>query len=417
MEAPGIRGHGTNTESFVYVSKLVTYGFDLQKYFDGEHNTFGALSSRKANNPPTPVAMEPCGQNLVLAGRREGCEGRRKKRKVIVRPPHILNVSVPEVDGRNLVNKPSDINHELIINEVRYKFVGALLYNGNGTFGHYRSVYFLGGKFAQYDGMFSGAYKMKWHAENNCFGAGWGAAKLWYVPIVNGNGIDIHAGIGASTFDSIESIGVPNGLSFILKPNIAQAVDDNCNECNTKVQPATPCLVARDKKSETTNFHIHCCSGLKDKASEIFEAVDNCSFWPAGKVELRKMLLDQFGTNASASASAGESASASASASANMNASTKASTNTNACASVRDRVSKIDVEGILRASLEGKGTGVGRQWLNSLPPEQQRVIKNGVDALIYAGSMSAAKKVFDGIVQTNMGSDLLKDQYYSIQLV
>ena len=129
--------------------------------------------------------------------------------------------------------------------------------------------------------------------------------------------------------------------------------------------------MARDKMGDgeaqvIQYFHLHCCSQrFKSRASEVFDAVDVCSFPNSAKVELRKMLVGDFHAS--------------------------------------NQVSSIDVEGILRAGMERNQNqiGVGQQWFNSLPPGEQRVVKEGVDAVMYGGCMVAAMKAFDNVVREN----------------
>jgi hypothetical protein len=66
---PGIRSCGARTESFISVGNGNAYGFDLQRYFDCQHNHFGMLSIRGTKGP-TLVATELCGTNIELDGRR-----------------------------------------------------------------------------------------------------------------------------------------------------------------------------------------------------------------------------------------------------------------------------------------------------------------------------------------------------------
>eukprot|EP00984_Skeletonema_dohrnii_P034836 scaffold33748_cov214-Skeletonema_dohrnii-CCMP3373.AAC.1 len=289
------------TESFLYLGNGNTYG-SLQQYFDCQHNGFGMLSSRsKSNNnnvEPRLIATEPCGRNIVLEGRKPGCTGKRMQRKVIQHHPRILEVVIPKTtDGNHPVTKPSHIEHSLTINEQKYKFVGAVLYGGNGRSGHYQSLFFIGGKFATYDGMLA-KNKIVWIKEDKHFRAAFHAAKLWYVPLTDLGGIEVHAGVGVPTFDF--KIGVPYGLLFGLKRNIGKVEDDHCEECNEFIYPYNPCLMARDKMGDgeaqvIQYFHLHCCSQrFKSRASEVFDAVDVCSFPNSAKVELRKILVGDF---------------------------------------------------------------------------------------------------------------------------
>ena len=372
INVPGIRGSGMTTESFLYLGNGNTYG-SLQQYFDCQHNGFGMLSSRSKSNKdnvkPRLIATEPCGTNIVLEGRKPGCTGKRMKRKVIQHLPGILEVVIPKTtDGNHPVTKPSHIEHSLTINEQKYQFVGAVLYGGNGRSGHYQSLFFIGGKFATYDGM-KAKNKIVWIKEDEHFRAAFHAAKLWYVPFTDFDGVEVHAGVGVPIFDF--KIGVPYGLSFGLKRNIGKVEDDHCDECNEFLTPYNPCLMARDKMGDgeaqvIQYFHLHCCSQrFKSRASEVFDAVDVCSFPNSAKVELRKMLVGDFHAS--------------------------------------NQVSSIDVEGILRAGMERNQNqiGVGQQWFNSLPPGEQRVVKEGVDAVMYGGCMVAAMKAFDNVVREN----------------
>eukprot|EP00985_Skeletonema_marinoi_P002640 scaffold1084_cov166-Skeletonema_marinoi.AAC.1 len=382
INVPGIRGSGMTTESFLYLGNGNTYG-SLQQYFDCQHNGFGMLSSRsKSNNnnvEPRLIATEPCGTNIVLEGRKPGCTGKRMQRKVIQHHPRILEVVIPKTtDGSHPVTKPSHIEHSLTINKQKYKFVGAVLYGGNGRSGHYQSLFFIGGKFATYDGMLAkNKNKIVWIKEDENFRAAFHAAKLWYVPLTDFGGVEVHAGVGVPTFDF--KIGVPYGLLFGLKRNIGKVKDDHCEECNEFFYPYNPCLMARDKMGDgeaqvIQYFHLHCCSQrFKSRASEVFDAVDVCSFPNSAKVELRKMLVGDFHAS--------------------------------------NQVSSIDVEGILCAGMERNHNqiGVGQQWFNSLPPGEQRVVKEGVDAVMYGGCMAAAMKAFDNVVRENAREALNPD--------
>ena len=109
------------------------------------------------------------------------CEGNRKKRTEIINTPEILELMISVLEEHQITN-PSGFEHELEINDVTYVFVGALLYNGS----HYRALVLVGGKYLVYNVMWflrsnRRCVKMKWHPDDQDFGGGWFAGKLWYV--------------------------------------------------------------------------------------------------------------------------------------------------------------------------------------------------------------------------------------------
>ena len=89
-------------------------------------------------------------------------------------------------------------------------------------------------------------------------------------------------------------------------------------------------------------------------------------------------------------------------------------------------ISQIDVEGTLRAAISryhsaqqnNSGNDVrkhppsshivafspGKQWYDKLPLHERRQIDVGIDALLYAGCMAAAKRTFDTVVRQEMAN-------------
>ena len=89
--------------------------------------------------------------------------------------------------------------------------------------------------------------------------------------------------------------------------------------------------------------------------------------------------------------------------------------------------SRIDVEGTLRAATSRYAQnphappGPGKQWYDKLPSSEQKQIQIGIEALLYAGCMAAARRTFDTVVRQEManansldsssGNDLANDGY------
>ena len=72
-------------------------------------------------------------------------------------------------------------------------------------------------------------------------------------------------------------------------------------------------------------------------------------------------------------------------------------------------IANIDVEGTLRASIQRhaskKSGGPGKQWFDKLPEYEQAQIKRGINALLYAGCMAAARRTFDTVVRQDMANN------------
>mmetsp|Transcript_7502 Transcript_7502/g.13491 ORF Transcript_7502/g.13491 Transcript_7502/m.13491 type:complete len:97 (-) Transcript_7502:3110-3400(-) len=71
--------------------------------------------------------------------------------------------------------------------------------------------------------------------------------------------------------------------------------------------------------------------------------------------------------------------------------------------------SQIDVEGTLRAatsrhSQNPNALSAGKQWYDKLPAGEQTQIQLGIEALLYAGCMAAARRTFDTVVRQEMAS-------------
>ena len=106
------------------------------------------------------------------------CSGRRRTKQIVTVAPIVLEVFRGVFQNGQHVVKASQFETSIVLHDVRYRLVGAILHNGY----HFRSVNIFKGKFLKYDGIRRGRAinYMRWIGRDEPFGKNWRAKSFWY---------------------------------------------------------------------------------------------------------------------------------------------------------------------------------------------------------------------------------------------
>jgi hypothetical protein len=189
------------------------------------------------------------------------------------------------------ITKPSQFEHGLVVNGQAYKFVGSLLWDLGS---HYRAIACIFEKYYMYDGTWTGEFKCKWHNENQDFGNGFFAAKLWYVLVTEDDYEEV---------PSVASgVGYSEGMSIGPKRRL-KLTEEVCVACSQEIHIFTPCVTVVEKSGNlvenVSNYHlkIACCETLRERSEELLEAADKSPYPQKERDEIAEMLQSAFQNN------------------------------------------------------------------------------------------------------------------------
>ena len=136
---------------------------------------------------------------------------------------------------------------------------------------------------------------MKWHPDDQDFGGGWFAGKLWYVKESSQHQLtDMTV---ENTNVHVRNVGYPDGISIAPKKS-SRFCGDNCPACKSEILEGSPSLTLMESSSSKKGFnqahHYHltprCCKELRNRHIEVSKALDKSSYSNEFKRVVRETL-------------------------------------------------------------------------------------------------------------------------------